>query len=102
LTPNKSQLSYKTIQDELEKYPRKLFIGQFHCNHIVKTIPDNKSLPEILLDLSNDSKYYVSDWKMNTISIWVAVGKLVREVKRDEVPVMVTEDDQNAGGCSPL
>ena len=100
LTPNKTQFSYKKIQDELEKYAKKLFIGQFHCNHLVKTSPDNISLPEILLDPSNDSNYYVTDWKMNTISIWVAVKKLVKEVKRNEILVPVVEDDQNAGGCS--
>jgi hypothetical protein len=100
LTPNKSQLSYKKIQDELEKYPKKLFIGQFHCNHIAKTIPDNVSLPEILLETSNDSNYYVSNWKMNTISIWFAIRKLVKEVKRTEVPITVNENEPNAGGCT--
>lgn len=100
LTSNKSNLSYKTIQDELEKYPKKLFIGQFHCNHIAKTIPDNVSLPEILLETSNDSNYYVSNWKMNTISIWFAIRKLVKEVKRTEVPITVNENEPNAGGCT--
>jgi len=100
LTPNKTQFSYEKIQTDLEKYPRKLFIGQFHCNHIAKTIPDNISLPEILLDPSNDSYYYVTDWKMNTISIWVAVRQLLKEVKRNEVPVTFANEDQYAGGCS--
>ena len=87
LTPNKNRFSYKKIQDDLGNYPRKLFIGQFHCNHIEKTIPDNISLPETLLAPSNDSTYYVTDWKMNTISIWIAVRKIVKEVKRIEVPI---------------
>jgi len=100
LTQNRTRFSYKQIQDDLENYPRKIFIGQFHCNHIEKTIPDNISLPEILLDPSNDSTYYVPDWKMNTISIWIAVRKIVKDVRRTEVLVTVAEDDQNAGGCS--
>jgi hypothetical protein len=97
-TPNKTAFSYVRIQNELQDYPRKRFIGQSHCNHERKDA-DNTSLPEILLDISNDSKYYVSAWKMNPISIWFIVKTLVTNVRRTPIPNDVIEDDQNVTGC---
>jgi hypothetical protein len=99
-TPNKTAFSYKQIQENLGKYPKKLFIGQFHCNHIAKSNPDSIPLPEILLDPSHNFEYYVPNWKMNSLSIWIAVKHLVKEVKRTEVSVTVVEEDQCNDGCS--
>lgn len=101
-TPNITSFSYKKIQDEWEKYPKKKFIGQFHCNNIAKSIPENISLPEILLEMSNDSKYYVSNCRMNSTSIWFAVRGLLNELKRTEVPIAIIDNNQYTAGCSIL
>ena len=98
-TPNKTVFSYKQIKENSEKYPKKLFIGQFHCNHIAKSNPDCIPLPEILFNPSNNFEYYVPNWKMNSLSIWVAIRHLIKGVKRTEVSVPIGEEDQNNNGC---
>jgi hypothetical protein len=99
LMRNRSRISYYKICSELENCPKKKFIGLFHCSHLDRSEPDNISAPELLLDTSDGSTYYLTDGKMNTISIWFAIRKCINDVKRTEISETVTADDHVTSGC---
>jgi hypothetical protein len=82
LAKSRTRMSYNRIYNELKNSPRKKFVGQFHCSHIDTTEPDNLSAPELLLDVSDSSYYYLTNTKMNVISIWFAIRNCITDVKR--------------------
>ncbi len=97
---NKTSFAYNLIRDERDLFPKKLFIGQFHCNNLIKADSNPIPLPEILLDPSIGSSYYVTDWKMNDWSIWFATRHLTHGVKRDRIPESDLKNDTDADiGC---
>jgi hypothetical protein len=82
LAKTRTRISYNKIHNELKNSPRKKFVGQFHCSHVDTTEPDNLSAPELLLDVSDNSYYYLPNTKMNVISIWFAIRECIKDVKR--------------------
>lgn len=94
----RTQFSYDKIRDDLNQFPKKSFIAQFHCNNIPKTFTHNESLVEILLDSFEDSNYYITENTMNIISIWFATRELVSRVKRVSVEESEIQNDFEIGG----
>jgi hypothetical protein len=95
---------YAKIRDDLDQFPKKAFIAQFHCNHFDKTYAYNESLVEILLDTFEDSHYYITDRVSHVISIWFAMRELIPNVTRKSVTESEIQSgiEQDSGGCSWL
>jgi hypothetical protein len=99
---NKTLYPYVKIRCDLEAFPKKAFIAQFHCNHIDNTYPHNESLVEILLESFNESRYYITDGVSHVASIWFAMRDLIPNVKRPSITELdlLTDNEQDSGGCS--
>jgi hypothetical protein len=82
--PNKTHFAYASIRKNLEQYPQKLFIGQFHCNHIEKKFEHNESLVEILLSPSDKARYYITDKATFVFSVWFATRDLLNPIVREK------------------
>jgi len=96
--PKKTQFPYAKIRDNLNDIPKKLFIVQFHCNHIEKAFSDNESLVELLLDDQAGSDAYITDDLINIISIWLASRDLIRRIKRTSIPESEIPNEIESGG----
>jgi hypothetical protein len=101
-TSNRTLFPYAKIRNNLEEFPKKAFIAQFHCNHIDNTYPYNESLVEILLESFDESRYYITDGVSHVASIWFAMRDLIPNVKRTSVsePEIQVGIEPDSGGCS--
>jgi hypothetical protein len=99
--PKKTQFPYAKIRDNLNEIPKKLFIVQFHCNHIEKAFSDNESLVELLLDDQAVSDAYITENLTHVISIWFASRDLIRKIKRTSIPESeIPKEIESEGSCN--
>lgn len=80
----KIAFEYVELKKEIDSYPRKSFIGQFHCNHIEEKY-DNTPLPSILLEDNPDSGYFLTNSTLSDCSVWFAIRELLKDIKRPGV-----------------
>jgi len=100
--PSRTLFPYAKIRENLNQFPKKLFIAQFHCNHLDSTYTHNESLVEILLDSFEESHYYITDDLSHVVSIWYATRDLVSHIERVSVPESEIQRDiePDSGGTS--
>ena len=99
---NRTLFPYAKIRENLDQYPKKAFIAQFHCNHIDKTYAQNESLVEILLDTFEESHYYITEDLSNVVSTWFATRELKSRIQRTSVSEAEIQQgvEPDSGGCS--
>jgi hypothetical protein len=93
--PKKTTFAYVKIRENLNQFPKKSFIAQFHCNHLDNTYPSNESLVEILSDSFETSNYYITDDQSHFFSIWFATRDLASQVKRKNSQELVSTEDKS-------
>ncbi|MCK9591648.1 MAG: hypothetical protein M0Q91_06540 [Methanoregula sp.] len=91
--PKKTLFAYAKIRENLDQFPKKSFIGQFHCNHLDNSYPSNESLVEILSDSLDPLHYYITDDASHFFSIWFATRDLASHVKRESIPALEIQSD---------
>ena len=79
----KVNFSYESICDEISLYPKKLFIAQFHCNHIKKDLPNTPLISLLMHGEATDTNHFLSVDTLWTCSIWHFTRKLMKDVVRD-------------------
>ncbi|ADN37528.1 hypothetical protein Mpet_2785 [Methanolacinia petrolearia DSM 11571] len=94
---NISILRYSDLlEDDEAIFPKKLFIGQFHCNHASKKDSSRITLPEVLMDKDTDpGQYFVSDFYNYHLSIWFSTRKLVKNLERTPFDAGETSKNKN-------
>jgi len=79
-----SRFVYSELYKTQDLFPKKVFIGQFHCNHLEKEY-DNTPLPSILLqDDESGKSHFITNSHLNSCSIWFATRDLVKNISRRE------------------